>query len=511
VDEQRVLIFPPGRRDGEVTRDLLQRNGLGCCVCHSAFVVAEELEQGAGALVLTDAALGAPGFDRVLAVLMRQPPWSDLPIVMLCQPATHPSLASRAIGSLTNVTMLDRPASARTLVSAVQTAIRGRLRQYQTREQLEALRRAEDRLLAADRRKDEFLAMLAHELRSPLAPIRNASELLSRTPGIKTQSVAGILKRQTMHLSRLVDDLLDVSRITQGRIELQWQPTNLASVLAIAIESVEPLIREKRHTVHVDTGSTALFTHGDSARLVQCVANVLTNAVKYTDAGGTIDVAIREELPNAVISVTDNGVGISDDLLPHVFELFVQGDRSLDRAQGGLGIGLSVVKQLIEMHGGTVSAARGEHGKGARFELRLPLAPAPEAARPAVPPQAGLSRRVLIVDDNEDAADSLALLLRMDGHVVEPVYHPAAALEQAERFGPEVILLDIGLPEMDGYEVARRLRKTGTTARIVALTGYGQPQDVSRALDAGFDSHLVKPVEMPALLQELISPQVSGA
>jgi CheY-like chemotaxis protein len=158
-----------------------------------------------------------------------------------------------------------------------------------------------------------------------------------------------------------------------------------------------------------------------------------------------------------------------------------------------------------------VSAARGEHGKGARFELRLPLAPAPEAARPAVPPQAGLSRRVLIVDDNEDAADSLALLLRMDGHVVEPVYHPAAALEQAERFGPEVILLDIGLPEMDGYEVARRLRKTGTTARIVALTGYGQPQDVSRALDAGFDSHLVKPVEMPALLQELISPQVPGA
>jgi signal transduction histidine kinase/ActR/RegA family two-component response regulator len=506
VDERRVLIFPPGRRDGEVTRDLLERNGISCSICHSAFAVAEELEQGAGALVLTDAALGAADFDRMLAALMRQPPWSDLPIVMLCHPATHTSLASSAIGWLTNVTILDRPASARTLLSAVQTAIRGRLRQYETREQLEALRRAEDRLLAADRRKDEFLAMLAHELRSPLAPIRNASELLSRTAEAHIQSVAGILKRQTTHLSRLVDDLLDVSRITQGRIELQRQPTSLAGIVAIAIESVEPLIREKGHAVSVDTGSSALFTYGDSARLVQCVANVITNSVKYTDAGGSIHVELREEPPNAVISVTDNGVGIAAELLPHVFELFVQGDRSLDRAQGGLGIGLSVVKQLIEMHGGSVGAQSSEDGQGARFELRLPIAPPPERVEPASQPQVPPSRRILIVDDNADAADSLALLLRMDGHVAEPVYQSTAALEQAERFDPEVILLDIGLPEMDGYEVARRLRESGITARIVALTGYGQPQDIRRALDAGFDSHLVKPVEMLALLEELISP-----
>ena len=502
MDERRVLIFPPSRRDGEVTQDLLSRHGLSCVVCTSAPAVASEIALGAGAVVLTDAAFGAPGFDRVLAELNRQPPWADLPVVILCHVSTTTAV-SNIIASLTNVTLLDRPASARVLVSAVQTAIRARLRQYQTREQLEALRRAEERLLIADRRKDDFLAMLAHELRGPLAPIRNASELLARTPDRKTQSVSDILKRQSRHLTRLVDDLLDVSRITRGLVELQLRPTNLAEVIGIAIESVEPIIQEKRHTMRVDLGTQALHVNGDSARLVQCVANVLTNAAKYTDPGGTINVKLRERDGQAVISVCDNGVGIPAALLPHIFDLFVQADRSLDRAQGGLGIGLSVVKQLVDMHGGTVTASSDGEGKGACMEIRLPTRAAETSVTAAASAPRASARRVLIVDDNVDAADSLAMLLKMDGHEVEPVYDPTIALKRVPEFDPEVILLDIGLPVMDGYEVARRLREIGNKARLVALTGYGQTKDLERALAAGFDSHLVKPVELPALVKEL--------
>jgi signal transduction histidine kinase len=502
VDERRVLIFPPTRRDGEVTQELLTRHGLSCMVCSSAAAVADEIALGAAALVLTDAALSAPGLNRVLSELARQPPWSDIPVVMLCHTSTT-STVSSIVAALTNVTLLDRPASARTLVSAVQTAIRSRLRQYQTREQLKALRQAEERLLTADRRKDDFLAMLAHELRGPLAPIRNASELLARTPDRGTRSVSEILKRQSRHLSRMVDDLLDVSRITRGLVELQLRPTNLAEVIGIAIESVEPLIHEKRHTMHVDLGTAPLHVNGDSARLVQCVANIVTNAAKYTDPGGTIQVKLRERDREAVISVRDDGVGMPASLLPHIFDLFVQADRSLDRAQGGLGIGLSVVKQLVERHGGTVTAESEGTGKGACLEIRLPLQSAAlSVPTPVTPPRAS-ARRVLIVDDNVDAADSLAMLLKMDGHDVEPVYDPTIALRRASEFDPDVILLDIGLPVMNGYEVARRLRGTGNKARLIALTGYGQAKDLEQAREAGFDSHLVKPVELPALVKEL--------
>lgn len=510
MDERRVLILPPSKRDGEVTLDLLRRHGLSCIVCSSASTLADEIALGAGTLVVTDAALSAPGFNRVLSELARQLPWSDIPVVMLCHASTT-SAVSNVIATLNNVTLLDRPASARALVSAVQTALRTRMRQYQTREQLQALRQAEERLLAADRRKDEFLAMLAHELRGPLAPIRNASELLARTPDRGTRSVSDILKRQSRHLSRLVDDLLDVSRITRGLVELQLQPTNLAEVIGVALESVEPLVEEKHHTLRVDLGTTPLYVNGDGARLVQCVANVVTNAAKYTDPGGTIEVKLRERDGGALISVRDNGVGIPASLLPHIFDLFVQADRTLDRAQGGLGIGLSVVKQLVDMHGGIVTAESEGAGKGTCLAIHLPLLQAATISAASAPASLHASaRRVLIVDDNVDAADSLAMLLKMDGHDVEPVYDPTVALQRASEFEPEVILLDIGLPVMDGYEVARRLRGTGNKARLIALTGYGQAKDLERARAAGFDSHLVKPVELPALVKELSAEPVTS-
>jgi signal transduction histidine kinase len=519
VKDRRVLIFPPSRRDGDVTQGLLQRAGVACLVCYSASALAEEMSTGAGAIVMTDAALASHGFDKVLSAIAHQPPWSDLPVVLLCEAGGQSAHSARTVDSLTNVTILDRPTSARTLVSAVQAALRARLRQYETSEQLEALRQAEEvlrireqelhtltrKLQTADRRKDEFLAMLAHELRNPLAPIRNASELLSRTApsDARMQSMASIIKRQIAHLSRLVDDLLDVSRITEGRIELQRQPTDIASVISHAIESVEPLVREKRHKLTVGASSTSLYVNGDSARLVQCIGNILTNSAKYTDRGGKIDIDVREEPSFAVISISDNGAGIPQELLPQIFDLFVQSDRTLDRSLGGLGIGLSVVQRLIEMHGGQVSAHSDGPGHGARFEVRLPLVAPPddvseESAHPCV-----AARRILIVDDNADAANSLAMILKLEGHTAESVYSPTDAIERALQFDPQVILLDIGLPGMDGYEVARRIRERGSVARLVALTGYGQSEDVQRARDAGFDAHLVKPVDLRTLMQNL--------
>jgi len=505
VNEQRVLIFPPSRRDGEVTREVLRRAGLVCAVCHDAADVAHEIDAGTGALIMTDAALAVPTIQTVLTSFARQPAWSDLPVVLLCQTGPQTPSVAGILEALTNVTVLDRPTSARTLVSTVRAALRGRLRQYQTRDQLEALKIAEESLRNADRRKDEFLAMLAHELRNPLAPIRNAGELLARMlPGnSQVQATAAIVKRQSTHLSRLVDDLLDVSRITQGRIELQHEPVNLSSVISQALESVESLMRENRHKVFVAGGYEPVYVNGDHARLVQCIANILTNSGKYTDPGGEIRVEMRAEGGQAVITISDNGVGIPGELLPRIFDLFVQSNRSLDRSQGGLGIGLSLVRRLIEMHAGRVSAASDGPGKGARFEVVLPVIAHPDEMREEQSQQTAVMRRILIVDDNADSADSLAMILNHSGHMAEPVYGAADALARAAAFDPEIVLLDIGLPGIDGYEVARRLRDRGSNARLIALSGYGQPEHVRRAQDAGFDAHLVKPVDLQRLLRNL--------
>ncbi len=362
------------------------------------------------------------------------------------------------------------------------------------------------RLEVADRQKDEFLAMLAHELRNPLAPIRNASELLARSANLDSRTqVVGILQRQLTQLTRLVDDLLDVSRITQGKIELKRRPVQLAQIIEQAVETVEPLLKEKQHKVSIISDRRSLWVNADPARLLQCVANVLTNAAKYTQSRGEIRIESREESGEAVLSVTDNGVGISPDLLPRVFDLFVQSDRTLDRAQGGLGIGLSVVKKLLEMHGGSVKATSAGLGSGAMFEIRVPLIDgAPESS--FNPLQIKITpRRILVVDDNPDSANSLGMLLEFEGHEVESVYSSEDALERVESFKPDVVLLDIGLPGLDGYEVARRMRALPglERVRLVALTGYGQADDREKTRGAGFDGHFVKPVDFSLLRQAL--------
>jgi signal transduction histidine kinase len=496
-----VLLLPPTRRDGEVTRAVLERAGLECTVCAGPAALAEQIGAGTGAIVLTDALAGDPGAAQVAAALRRQPSWSDVPTILLSRADGQTAANTQLLASFSNVTVLDRPTSTRTLVSSVQAAIRGRARQYQIRDQLDALREAEDALRNADRRKDEFLAMLAHELRNPLAPIRIASELLGRLlpADPKMQSMVAILKRQGIHLTRLVDDLLDVSRITQGRVQLQREAVELGPIVAQAMESVEPLLRDKRHKVTVTSCLEPLFVDGDGARLVQCVANLLTNAAKYTDASGEIRVELRSEPAGAVVVVADNGVGISKDLLPRIFELFVQSERSLDRSEGGLGIGLSVVQRLIDMHGGQVTATSAGPGYGSTFEITLPRVAAPQQGRTQLCRPTVERRRILVVDDNVDAAASLAQLLRLEGHQTEAVYSAKGALEAVATFGPDVVLLDIGLPDMDGYEVAKRIRAGGHSVRLVALTGYGQAEDIQRTHSAGFDAHLVKPVDFVAL------------
>lgn len=358
-------------------------------------------------------------------------------------------------------------------------------------------------LETADRQKNEFLAMLAHELRNPLAPIRNAGEILSRTlpPNSPTHAAIAMVKRQVTQLTRLVDDLLDVSRITQGRVELKREPLDLTNVVNQAVETVEPLFRERQHEVSIVSSYPSLFVNGDMTRLVQSVVNMLTNAAKYTDAGGRITIQTHADGDFGLIEISDSGAGISPDLLPRIFELFVQGDRTLDRALGGLGIGLSVAKRLIEMHGGRVAAASPGLGRGSTFSLWLPLIERPGASATDVDQLRQEPKRILVVDDNVDAADSLALVLELDGHSTRAAYSARDALEQTLEFQPDFILLDIGLPEMDGYEVARRIRNLNclSEVRLVALTGYGQVEDLRRAEEAGFDDHLVKPVEFATL------------
>ena len=375
-------------------------------------------------------------------------------------------------------------------------------------------RRRVEALEEEGRQINEFLAMLGHELRNPLAPIRNAVALMG-AKGVAdptTSWARDVIERQVGHLSRLVDDLLDVGRITSGKITLQRETIDLVSVVSRAIEAARPLYDQRRQIVEIDLAKGGLHVDGDATRLAQVFINLLSNAAKYTPEGGHIWVQARREGDQAVVRVRDDGVGMTADLVPHVFDIFVQGDRSLERAEGGLGIGLTLVDRLVALHGGNVSARSAGPGLGSEFVVRLPMAEPrrvepPGDAAPASAERVPVRRlRVLVVDDNRDAVESMALLLGLWGHEVTTATEGAAALDLALRLQPDVVLLDIGLPGMDGYEVARRIRANEAMSKtiLVAMTGYGQAEDRQSARDAGFALHLVKPVE-PAALQRALN------
>jgi PAS domain S-box-containing protein len=357
------------------------------------------------------------------------------------------------------------------------------------------------------RQTTEFLAMLGHELRNPLAPIRNAVEII-RARETKDATVIwarDLIDRQVTHLSRLVDDLLDMSRITSGKVSLHKAPLDFGVLVSRVVESVRPLMDERKHVLTVVLPPEPLLVEGDATRLTQVVLNLLNNAAKYTPSGGRILVALRCDHREAVLSVRDNGIGISADLLPRVFDLFTQGERALDRAEGGLGIGLSLVRQLVAKHGGNVDAYSSGQGQGSEFVVRLPALPQSTAVGASMAPDsaaAGPKRwRVLVVDDNADSADTMAMLLRIWGHEVDVASDGDSALASAAQHHPNVVLLDIGLPGMTGYEVAQRLREIPGMgdAVLVAMTGYGQEEDRRRSREAGFARHLVKPVAPDAL------------
>ncbi len=373
-------------------------------------------------------------------------------------------------------------------------------------------KRFERELQEADRRKDEFLATLAHELRNPMAPIRNALEIMKRAddqPGLVLQARA-TMERQVALMERLIDDLLDMSRISSNKLVLRKQRVELASVIHHALEGSRPLAERMGHEVAVQLPAQPVHVQGDPARLAQVFSNLLNNACKYTPSGGRVRLAAERRGDEVVVSVEDNGIGIPAEVLPRIFEMFVQADRSMERMQGGLGIGLTLVKQLVELHGGRVEARSPGPGKGSEFRVALPVAVA--LADPDAPPAPALPvtaspRRVLVVDDNRDGAESLSVLLQLAGHETALAYDGVDALEVAERFRPDLVLLDLGLPRMNGFEACRRLRAQpwGKGMKVVALTGWGQDGDRRRSEEAGFDGHLVKPMDLRALAALLAS------
>jgi PAS domain S-box-containing protein len=376
------------------------------------------------------------------------------------------------------------------------------------------LRRVAADLSEADHRKSEFLATLAHELRNPLAPIRTGLDLLRMAPGDPkaAERVHGMMDRQLGHLIHLVDDLLDIARITRGKIELKKEPVLLRTIVATAVETSTALIEAHGHRLSVELPLEPLELEADVTRMVQVLSNLLNNAAKYTPAGGHIALSAWREDGHAVIAVADSGIGIPPESIGSVFEMFTQVRGSLDRAQGGLGIGLSLVRRLVELHGGRVSAFRGGRGQGSTFTVRLPLRPGTPHAH-ALPTADGMPAggrvdsplRVLVVDDNLDAADSLVALLEVLGHTTTVAHDGVQALQVARGFVPDLVILDIGLPGMSGYDVAREIRRSAELRKVVliALTGWGSESDQRQSQEAGFDQHLTKPVSLEALEQAL--------
>jgi signal transduction histidine kinase/CheY-like chemotaxis protein len=677
LNQERVLVLAPTSADAALSRSILTEAGLACHVCADLSGLVRELDQGVGAILLTEEVLAANDAQYLIKALHGQPPWSDIPILLLSISGADSSVAAWAMELLGNVTVLERPVRVTTLVSALRAAIRARRRQYELHDQLNALTRSQDtlrqseerlrllweaaavllttedpdamlrgvfakiaphfgwdtyfhfivneaddalrlqscvgipeeearkitwlefgqavcrtvalncepivathiqrsedpkvqlvkrygiqayacnpliiegRLLGTlcfasrqrdqfdsdeleflkticqyvtvahervrlirqlretDYRKDEFLATLAHELRNPLAPISNGLQImrLSGNNGAPAEQALTVMERQLRQLVRLIDDLLDVSRITQGKLSLRKERVELATMIKNAVDTISPLIEASGHELTISLPPQPIYLDADPVRLAQVFSNLLNNAAKYTESGGHIWLT-AELSPSAitegarrevVVTVRDTGMGIPAEALPSIFEIFKQVDRSLEKSQGGLGIGLTLVKRLAEMHGGSVSV-RSQVGRGSQFAIHLPVVSASPGPQPPSSQDersaSAVKCRILVADDNRDAAESMSMMLRLMGHEVRTVHDGVQAVDEAAAFRPDVILLDIGMPQLNGYEAARRIREQrwGKGMVLVALTGWGKEEDKHRASEVGFDQHFTKPV-----------------
>ncbi|HEX6276233.1 MAG TPA: ATP-binding protein [Polyangiaceae bacterium] len=528
--ERRVLVLMPSSRDAERTVDLLGEAGMASVVTAGMRELCGEIRRGAGALLLTEEMLLADSGKELELTLGRQEPWSLVPVLLVARDNAFEKLQRIALGGYPAVTLVEQPVRARTLIGALDVALRGRSYQYQVRDALRERERqsltlaAQDeklrsalstlsnqaaKLRSADKSKDEFLATLAHELRNPLAPITTGLSVLegSSDPQ-RLEHTLRVMRRQVNHMVRLIDDLLDVSRITTGKLELKIERFTAQSAMDAAIEASMPGLTRGRHTLKTEISDDVLYLDADQTRIAQVVSNLLNNASKYTPSGGNVELSVRREGDEVVIRVRDDGMGIPPDRLEDIFQMFGQVNQALDRSHGGLGIGLALVRRLVEMHRGHVEAHSAGPGKGSTFTVRLPmvnLSAADSEATPERPnPETG-AKRVLVVDDNEDAAELLGFMLEQEGFEAVIVKDGPAALETAGTLSPHVVILDIGLPGMNGYEVAMRLRQDERLSHvaIIALSGFGSPEDKRRALDAGFDLHLTKPVFAEDLRQAL--------
>jgi len=491
--ERRIVICAPTGRDASLTASVLQSVGIHSIVCANSDELMKQLPLGAGALLLVEEVVSGAAMRPLADYVAAQPTWSDIPILLLTRSGADSLDVQRAVEHLGNVTLVERPVRTIALISATRSAVRARERQYQVRD--------------ADKRKDEFLATLAHELRNPLAPIRTSMGILKHLypeSGQITQ-LRNVVDRQVAHLTRLVDDLLDVARITSGKVTLKKEKITLESVVNHAVEISGSAMESKQHRLDVHAPDSPYLLEADHARLVQSVANLLVNAAKFTPAGGHIVLSAEVEGRVVTFRIADNGIGLEPSSLARIFDLFAQTPVP-GEAPTGLGIGLSLARQFAEMHGGTLHARSEGLGRGSEFVLALPVVL--EGSHPALPVQVAgpapstKARKILVVDDNVDAANTLGGLLGMDGFTVTTVYDGVAAVAAAGTQRPDVVVMDIGMPGMNGYDAARLIRQQPGNEKImlIALTGWGQSTDKTRAGLAGFNHHLVKPVDYDSLV-----------
>ena len=502
--EARLLVLAPTGRDAPLTCALLRKADLVATPCVDLDDLCTQIQRGCAGVLVAEEVLHPAKMTRLVALLRAQPTWSDIPfIVFTGEGATNHGL-TRLIRALGNVTVLDRPVRPVAMVSLARSALRARRRQYEARGELAA------RELAVERR-DQFLAMLGHEIRNPLAAIRLAVDSVVVGEPAPARNVA-IIRRQSASLGRIVDELLDVARVTSGKVQLQCAPLDLGHLTLLAVQTAQASAEQSGVELEA-LPATELPVSGDAVRLEQVLSNVLANAIKYTPRGGHIRVEARRDGTRAHVIVSDDGTGMSPETVARVFDLFAQADGTLDRSQGGLGIGLTVAHTLVDLHGGKIEAHSDGVGRGSTIRIALPLAHAtPEAVAVPATPREGKSHkhRVLLVEDSDDIRELMTLLITSAGHEVIAAPDGETGLQLAIDTVPDVALVDLGLPGLDGYDVARRCReRIGTDLVLIALSGYGQAEDLNKARDAGFDLHLVKPVPQ-SRLRDLLAHERAG-
>ena len=525
--DRRVLVFAPVGKDASLTLDVLRRADLNGYVCDTTHRLCEELQRGASVIMLTEEAMEDPGIGELMECLRSQPAWSDIPVLLFADAERSEIYLRtlRLLEGLRNVVLLERPIRLGAALSLIRSAIRGRERQYELRDLLKVLADAREEAEAANRLKDEFLATLSHELRTPLNAILGWTTML-RDGNVQQKHVMRAL--DTIHRNataqvQIVNDLLDVSRIVRGNVQLSPRLMSLGPLLTLAVESITPTAEAKGVSISTSLGSTPVQVWADHDRLQQIFWNLLSNAVKFTSSGGRVDVTMTAEGSEVRVDVADTGNGIAAAFLPHVFERFRQGDGSSTRTHGGLGLGLSIGRHLVELHGGRMTAQSGGEGQGSTFSVFLPIrhtehrvqAPVAIERRPRERSLDLDGAHVLIVDDEADARELMRVMLATTGARLSEAANAAEALRIYSEDRPDIILADVAMPGQDGYALVRAIRSLGSGegghARAIAVSAYARREDRQRALKAGFNDHLCKPVQLDELFDVLERVWVHGA